>query len=722
MTINKEKIISRYRGLFDGYSKAHGIANPTGKTDERGKVIMRYSTVRKEMTDDVVEAHLRGNVGYGTIPLCDDGRTLKFGALDIDDYNISVEALSQRIKALGLPLVCCYSKSGGAHCYLFCKEAINADIVISVLNICANKLDFAGCEVFPKQIVRQSENALGNWINLPYFDAKDGSRFALHDGKRLNLVEFFDYAEEMSVTKEQLQDFIAENLPIRQKVPQNNRVLVSNETAGRNALIFKEAIRAHKQGASEDVIRNLAHERNDNATVEDHPNFSQGSLPIKEVENIVNSVMSYEGGSALSEDEALEGMNNKFAIVRENGKTVVMSKEYDAALKKGIIRRSSFADIKNYYKTPVLLDGGKKTTLLGQYWLNHPDARRYETVAFLPQEHKDGVYNLWFGFSVAPKKGSWRKLCRHMYYVICNGNKEHFKYLMRWLARMIQRPDLQGEVAIVLQGGRGVGKSLFFNMIGQLISSHFLVISNAKHLTGNFNAHLINASFVLCEEAFWAGDKQGEQILKILVTEPWLLIEPKGTDPYSARNYTHIAMTSNSDWVVPAGMDERRFFVMEASDRFAGDYKYFEEIVEEMENGGLEAMLHDLQNIDISDFNVRKVPESNALIKQKIYSMKPEMKWLFEKLNDGYWTDVPEAPKTWSPINKNIVQDDYCEALNKAGVKRRSMSTELGMFLNGIFPSLDSRRIKDNPHYIFPPLDECRKLFEKKLGSPINWL
>jgi hypothetical protein len=48
-------------------------------------------------------------------------------------------------------------------------------------------------------------------------------------------------------------------------------------------------------------------------------------------------------------------------------------------------------------------------------------------------------------------------------------------------------------------------------------------------------------------------------------------------------------MASNEDWHTPAGMQERRFFVLSVASTHMQDADYFEAIAEEMKNGGREA-------------------------------------------------------------------------------------------------------------------------------------
>ena len=101
------------------------------------------------------------------------------------------------------------------------------------------------------------------------------------------------------------------------------------------------------------------------------------------------------------------------------------------------------------------------------------------------------MLNLWQGFAVKPRAGSWRTAqANTLRTIICNGNTDHFDYLMDWMADLVQHPEKQGEVAIVLRGNEGTGKGILARALKYLLGQHGFAISNARHLTGNFNAHL----------------------------------------------------------------------------------------------------------------------------------------------------------------------------------------------------------------------------------------
>ena len=190
---------------------------------------------------------------------------------------------------------------------------------------------------------------------------------------------------------------------------------------------------------------------------------------------------------------------------------------------------------------------------LGEAWINHCNRRTYDRMALIP----DGpcpadVYNLWRGFGVQPQPGSWSTLDEHLRSVICSGQEDHYEWLIGWLAYCVQHSGRQAEVAVVLRGLKGTGKGMVGQMLIRIFRDHHLHITNGKHLVGNFNAHLLDALFLFLDEAYWAGDKQGEGVLKALITERTLMIEPKGVDSFQMPNRLKILMASNNDWVVPS--------------------------------------------------------------------------------------------------------------------------------------------------------------------------
>jgi hypothetical protein len=239
-------------------------------------------------------------------------------------------------------------------------------------------------------------------------------------------------------------------------------------------------------------------------------------------------------------------------------------------------------------------------------------------------------------FIVKPEPGDWSLMQDHIRHVICAGIEPLAEYVFNYIARMFQQPDKPGEVAIVLRGGRGVGKGIFLNWLLRAWGQHGVHISNAKHLVGNFNAHLRDCVMLFADEAFFAGDRSHEGVLKALITEPTLPIEGKHQNLVEVINMLHVFMSSNSDWVVPAAIDERRFCVSDVADNRVGQPGYFAAITAQMENGGLAAMIWDMLHRDISGFDVRAVPQTAALKIQKTLTLDSLERWWLSVLSRGF--------------------------------------------------------------------------------------
>lgn len=210
---------------------------------------------------------------------------------------------------------------------------------------------------------------------------------------------------------------------------------------------------------------------------------------------------------------------------------------------------------------------------------------------------KRGQYNLWTGFAVRPVEGNWSKLRGHILDQLCGGDIDLFNWVMTWFASTFARPGVKVPSSIALIGEQGTGKSKVCDWIRRAIGCAALKVSAGRHLTGNFNAHLDGILFLTCEEAFWAGEKAAAGVLKDLVTSDTLQIEGKFANVVERPNYVNVCFISNNSWVIPTdGQDARRFLVLHCLATRKLDAVFFGAIDDQMEHGGVEAMVYELTN------------------------------------------------------------------------------------------------------------------------------
>jgi hypothetical protein len=476
-----------------------------------------------------------------------------------------------------------------------------------------------------------------------------------------------------------------------------------------------------------------------------------------EPEPRVRTVRQQTDAAALPErldspEAVLCAFNEKYAVVNEAGKIVVYRPKRDEQLDRDVIERIQFEDFRRMFmnrriQAGVDKKGNPKLQDIGSLWLGHPDRRQHLGGVVMDPTGKAPAdcWNLWRGFAVDPRSGDWSLMRDHIRDVICSGNQELFDYVMGWLARMVQHPDRPGEVALVLRGKKGTGKGTLGNWLDKLLGQHGVHITHAKHLVGNFNAHLRDAVFVFADEAFFAGDKQHEGVLKALITEPTLMIEAKYQNAVSVRNMTHILMASNSDWVIPASSDERRYCVMDVSEARMGDIPYFDAIHAQMEAGGLAAMLHDLLTYDLSSFDFRTVPQTEALADQKRHSLDSAHRWLLAVLHRRFvWRSRHGASvfTDWSEfVPTELLNRSYGQWCSDTRERWPMSREQLGVFLKGIYKphrpqgfhpvyEIDvidpqekkAAHLQFRPYgYLIGPLDEAQAAFEKKTGITFDW-
>lgn len=106
----------------------------------------------------------------------------------------------------------------------------------------------------------------------------------------------------------------------------------------------------------------------------------------------------------------IANLNKRHFVSRESGKTRVFNEERDDALKRNVLTRSTFADFSNFNNnTFVTIRMGDETkrVRLGKFWLEHPQRRQYDRIAFNPA----GLGHRTRGRRLVPVEGAHPRQC-----------------------------------------------------------------------------------------------------------------------------------------------------------------------------------------------------------------------------------------------------------------------------------------------------------------------
>lgn len=447
---------------------------------------------------------------------------------------------------------------------------------------------------------------------------------------------------------------------------------------------------------------------------------------IDDLEAIVN-----RRETAEVENPHLKKMNERHAFVNSvGGRPMIMCLEYSHVYKKEVIEFRTPDSIVTQYANEVAPNHrGDGLLPLGKWWITHPWRLEYDTVIFDPTKepgankddygkHTRNYYNLWQGMSIEPAPtGTWRLTIRHIWRILCNKDKVKFKYVMRWLAWCIQNPGQRAEVALIFKGKKGAGKGFLPTQFLSIFGIHGMTLSNPEQLIGKHNGHLETKCFIFADEAFYPGDKEGENVLKACITEKYLTVEPKFQQIRQAINCLHIMMSTNNDWVIPASQDERRYFINEVDNRYAKNHvsdevreAYFNRLWGEMDSGGVSFMLHKLSTMKINNWHPRNnIPETKELRKQITLSLKPAEKAIMAFLENGIFPGVLSS-KGYFITSKALMDyiDDLSKGSNRIAVRLKT----------NILQALGAYTIRDAKErgWILPPLEDMKTAWNREIS------
>jgi hypothetical protein len=369
-----------------------------------------------------------------------------------------------------------------------------------------------------------------------------------------------------------------------------------------------------------------------------------------------------------------------------------------------------------------------RAILIAKFWLSHPNRRTCERIVFEPSlQVPPGVYNLYRGLSIAPKRGfqRTRRLLQHIFRIVCRRDKEKFKYLMMWLAWAVQNPHLPAETIVILKSEvEGTGKTTLGKVMLTIFGVHGLLVDNKDQLLGNFNSHLETTCFVLAEEIYWAGDYSVTDALKSVATSHLLSIDEKYRRRRQVPSHLKMMFTTNHAWAISAGKDARRWFVLDVSDEKAGDDAWFKPMYHDIENGGVAEFLHLLLNLKLGEWHPRHVPKTEELVEQQILSAGSVEEWLLACADLDAIVGGPDG-STGRQLDTDVpteaLYNAYCDYIRRRTGIRAQPLVVFGKTLTKLFGA--PRKLPANGNgprkngYPMPDASRVRTLVEKYIRT-----
>ena len=234
---------------------------------------------------------------------------------------------------------------------------------------------------------------------------------------------------------------------------------------------------------------------------------------------------------------------------------------------------------------------------------------RLDEVGFDPAETDPRITcNLWGGWPTVPKQGNCVALLDLLEYLCSDEEHCHevFQWVLKWLAYPVQHPGAKMKTALVFHGPQGTGKNLFFESYMAIFGEYGRIVDQSA-IEDKFNdwaskkLFLIADEVVARQELFHVKNK-----LKCFVTGEWIRINPKNVAAHDERNHVNLVFLSNESQPLVLEKDDRRYTVIHTPEKLSNDF--YQEVRNEINNGGITALHHHLLNLQLGDFDEHTKP------------------------------------------------------------------------------------------------------------------
>ena len=247
----------------------------------------------------------------------------------------------------------------------------------------------------------------------------------------------------------------------------------------------------------------------------------------------------------------------------------------------------------------------------------------------------------------------------HIRTVIANNNEEVYKYILVWIASILQKPNFKTGTALVILGKQGSGKNLFTNVICKLMARYANEnVTSIDSVVGKFNAILENKKLLVLNElqSIDANKYLNSDALKSIITDYKININQKNEPERLAENVANFIMVSNNNIPIKIENSDRRYLVTTTSDDHLKDYKYFDNLFAQFNEQFYENLFTFFMTLDISNTNLRRIPETEA--KDTIVEASMSSYELFVRENYEFIHDIT-GPRLFELYNEFVERNKF---------------------------------------------------------------
>jgi len=300
-------------------------------------------------------------------------------------------------------------------------------------------------------------------------------------------------------------------------------------------------------------------------------------------------------------------------------------------------------------------------------WIkNNPKQRCYDDIECYPNSNlcPKNIFNTWRPFAMelvtdyTPNMNALDMVRNHIK-VLCGNDEVVANYLEYWIAQMIQFPAVKSNCPTIISK-QGAGKGTLLKLICAMIGEdkYFETTTPSRDVWGDFNGRMANTFLVNLDELSRKETLECEGKIKGLITNPKMTINEKGVKQYGIISYHRFIGTTNNEDPIKTEKDDRRNWVIRASDELIGNVEYFNKINEYINDVNVIKTCYEyFKSIpDMINFNKIPMPVTEYQADMKEQNVSPIENWLKSFVLDNFY----ETEVTKRGIDLYNLFNDWC--------------------------------------------------------------
>ena len=275
-------------------------------------------------------------------------------------------------------------------------------------------------------------------------------------------------------------------------------------------------------------------------------------------------------------------------------------------------------------------------------WLEDEDREDYERCEFEPYSKEDKTHNLVFNLfrgwenEEAEDTGDFEKWFIEDYLsVFCKGKQDVIEYILNYIAHIVQYPERNPKVAVVLKGYEGTGKDSLIDFIQFLIGQRYVYrVKGMSEVFGDWNDHLADKIVLSMNEVSGKDGVDFEEDLKEQITKETLNVRERFVSSYNVGMYWRIFVLSNNDSPIQYSPTDRRFLMIEIADALMGNTDFWNNFHKNIrDKNKMSEAYNYFMNRDIETWNIKNIPITETMRNMGTRKIKPPYIYLYRELS-----------------------------------------------------------------------------------------